>query len=98
MRWLALAALALPSLASGQDFWHRGFLEYRGFGFPQEATNDRAHFIGEALFRYELERSLFGGLRLAGATETRIDTHHQVERRFYVNFSDRARQRPAFSI
>ena len=90
--------LLLPSICFAQDFWQRGYLEYRLFAFPQTAMNDSAHFVGEALFRYELERSLFGGLRLAGATETRIDTHHQVERRFYVNWSDRARQRPAFSI
>src|SRR5687768_18530814 len=95
MRWLLLL---VPGLCFSQDFWQRGYLEFRGLAFPQIVSNDSAHFVGEALFRYELERSLFKGLRLAGATETRIDTHHQVERRFYVNWSDRGLQRPAFSI
>jgi len=95
MRWLLLFA---PSICFSQDFWQRGYLEFRLFAFPQIVINDSAHFVGEALFRYELEKSLFKGWRLAGATETRIDTHHQVERRFYVNWDDRGLQRPAFSI
>jgi hypothetical protein len=93
----ALILLA-PALCLAQDFTQRGFLDFRLFAFPEIVPNDRAHFVGEALFRYEIERSLVGRLRLAGATETRIDTHHQVERRFYVNWSDRSLQRPAFSI
>jgi hypothetical protein len=96
MRGLLL--LLSPTLCFAQDFWQRGYLEYRIFAFPQTAVNDSAHAIGEALFRYEFERSLWKGLRLGGATETRLDTHNQVERRFYVNWSDRERRRPAFSI
>jgi hypothetical protein len=93
---VALLLFAAFSCA-GQDFMQRGYLEFRGLGFPQEASNDSANFVGEALFRYEFERSLIAGWRIAGATETRMDTHHQVERRFYVNWSDRSIQRPAFS-
>jgi hypothetical protein len=81
-----------------QDFTQRGTLEYRGWGFPQKAANDRGRAIGESLFRYEFSKMILPGLRLFGTTETRVDTHHQVERRFYVNFRDRELQRPAFNI
>jgi hypothetical protein len=54
--------------------------------------------VGEALFRYEFSRTLIGPLKIFGTTETRTDTHRQSERRFYVNFGDRRRQRPPFSI
>jgi hypothetical protein len=90
--------LFFPSLCLAQDFVQRGYLDFNSYIYPQIVLNDSAHFVGEALFRYELEKSLFRRFRLSGATETRIDTHHQVERRFYVNWSDRAPQRPAFSI
>jgi hypothetical protein len=91
--------LALFPLACfAQDFTQRGLLEYRGYAFPQTTPNDRGHAIGEALFRYEFSKSLLPGFTLFGATETRIDTHHQVERRFFVNFTDRSPQRPPFSI
>ncbi len=89
--------LILPALGLAQDFTQKGYLNFRGFAFPQEAPNDSGNFVGEALFHYEFERSLIGNWRIAGATETRLDTHHQVERRFYVNWSDRSLQRPAFS-
>lgn len=90
--------LLLPALCAAQDFVQRGFLDYRGLAFPQTTPTDDAHFTGDAMFRYEIEKSLFGNLRLMGATETRIDTHRQIERRFFVNWSDRTLKRPAFSI
>ena len=95
MKWF-LAMLACA--AGAQDFTQRGTLEYRGWAFAQKARNDSGRAIGEALFRYEFSKAIAPGLRLFGTTETRVDTHRQVERRFYVNFSDRALERPAFSI
>jgi hypothetical protein len=82
----------------GQGFSHRGTLEYRGWAYPQTTEKDSGHLVGEALFRYEFSTELVGPLKLFGTTETRMDTHRQVERRFYVNFADRRLQRPAFSI
>lgn len=94
---LAALLLAAASLLA-QDFTQRGTLEYRGWLFPEVTANDRGRAIGESLFRYEFSKTLIGRLKLFGTTETRIDTHRQVERRFYVNFADRRLQRPAFSI
>jgi hypothetical protein len=87
----------LPA-AIAQDFTQRGTIEYRGLLFPQDAANDRANTVGEAVFRYEFSKLILPGVRLFGTTETRVDTHHQVERRFFVNFSDRTNQRPPFNI
>jgi hypothetical protein len=99
MKKRALAGLVVLSAAAfGQDFTQRGTLEYRGWLYPEHAWNDRGHAIGETLFRYEFTKTLIGPLKLAGTTETRIDTHRQTERRFYVNFGDRRLQRPPFSI
>jgi hypothetical protein len=50
------------------------------------------------MFRYEFSKLILPGVRLLGTTETRVDSHHQVERRFFVNFSDRTTQRPPFNI
>lgn len=97
MRAVCLLFIMLAACFA-QDFSQRGTLEYRGWVFPQDAPNDSGNAIGESLFRYEFSRSLFSGLKLFGSTETRVDTHRQVERRFFVNFYDRTRQRPAFSI
>jgi hypothetical protein len=90
--------LLAAATAAAQDFTQRGTLEYRGWFYPQTTPNDSGHAVGEALFRYEFSRTLVGPLKLFGTTETRTDTHRQVERRFFVNFGDRRLQRPAFSI
>jgi hypothetical protein len=92
------AVFLIATAAFAQDSSQRGTLEYRGWLFPQTTVNDRAHAIGEALFRYEFSRTLIGDFRIFGTTETRIDTHHQVDRAFRVNFFDRRLQRPAFNI
>lgn len=84
---------------SQQDWFQRGTLEYRGWGFPDTIPDDRAHVVGEASFRYEFWRTLFTpGLKIYGETETRIDSHHQVQREFFVNIDDRRLQRQPFNI
>jgi hypothetical protein len=98
LRAAAVALLIAGLAANAQDFTQRGTLEYRGWGFFESAPNDSGLLIGESLFRYEFSKLILPGFRLFGTTETRVDTHRQVDRRFYVNFSDRELQRPAFSI
>lgn len=93
--WLLLA----PALLFGQtDFQQKGYIEYRGFGFPQTTYNDSAHVIGEALIRYDVMYGFGPSLKLTGATETRSDTHRQTERQFKLNWDDRGIKRPNFSI
>ena len=95
---LSILLLLAATCACGQGFSHRGTLEYRGWVYPETTEKDSGNLVGETLFRYEFSTELIGPLKLFGTTETRMDTHRQVERRFYVNFADRRLQRPAFSI
>ncbi|MBC8164934.1 MAG: hypothetical protein H7Y20_03555 [Bryobacteraceae bacterium] len=97
---MKLAVFLLASAAAfAQDFAQRGTLEFRGYGFPDTATNDSSRAIGETLFRYEFSKSLsIPNLKFFGETEMRVDTHRQTERRVFVNFADRISQRPAISV
>jgi hypothetical protein len=92
--------LLVPSLLFAQNvaFEQKGYVEYRGFGFPETTSNDRGHAVGEALVRYDVTLRLTPRLALTGGTDTRMDTHHQTERHFRLNWNNRGRQRPNFSI
>jgi hypothetical protein len=94
----ALLLLSPYVLFAQIDFHQKGYIELRGFGFPDIPPNDSAHFIGEALIRYDVDYGLAPGLRLTGGTETRSDTHRQTEREFRLNWNDRGLKRSNFSI
>ncbi len=88
----------LSSTAAAQSFSSRGFADARLFLFPQDAPNDPTNAVGEALVRYEPSWKATSWLRLNGAFDARIDTHDQVERRWFVDWKDRGLQRPPFSV
>ncbi|MCS7315537.1 MAG: hypothetical protein NZ554_08700 [Bryobacteraceae bacterium] len=96
MRRAAYLAVTATVLAA-QDFSQRGFLEFRGVGFPQAAHNDRSHAVAAVLLRYEATYRV-GGWRLAGGLDARTDTHHETERRWALSLLDRERQRPSFAV
>src|SRR3954449_11989063 len=98
MRGALVLTLLARMLLAQTDFQQKGYVEYRAFAFPQLTYNDRAHFVGEALIRYDVVYGLAPGLKLSGGTETRIDTHRQTERQFELNWNDRGPKRPNFSI
>ena len=89
---LAVLLGAVPCFA--QNYTHRGFIETRGTLYPQEAVNDRAHMVGESLFRYEGFYTASSKLQFAGSVDLRTDTHFQVERDFTLSWQDREIQRP----
>jgi hypothetical protein len=93
---------SLPLLCAlscaAQDFTQRGFLETKGYFYPQRAPNDSGRIVGESLLRYEVSRAIVPGLRLFGAFDARVDTHQQVERSAEVNYLDRNSRRPALSV
>ena len=97
LRWL-LAFIAPAVLFPQTDFQQRGYVDWRGWAFPQTTYNDRAHFVGEMLVHYDVTYGFGPHWKLTGGTETRMDTHHQTEREFRINIDDRGRQRPNFSI
>src|SRR5258708_2460060 len=94
---LLLAATIAAAPASAQ-FTQRGFLDNRAILFPQEATGDASHAIGEWLLRYEPAWKVTSWLKFQASFDARTDTHRQVERDFHLDFRDRTRQQPAFSV
>jgi hypothetical protein len=97
VRWL-LAFVAPVVLLAQTDFQQSGYVDWRGWTFPQTTYNDRAHFVGEALVHYDVTYGFGPRWKLTGGTETRMDSHRQTERDFRINIDDRGRQRPNFSI
>ena len=89
--------LLLAAAAPAQNFTQRGFLETTALLFPQDAPNDSAHAVGEALFRYEAFYKLTD-LRFAAAIDARMDTHQQTDRAWGGVWWDRAPRRPLFAI
>jgi hypothetical protein len=89
--------LAGASLAWGQNFTQRGFLDTTTFLYPQTAPNDSGHAVGEALFRYEAFYKLTN-LRFAAGFDARVDTHNETVRGLDLSWFDRTRQRPAFAV
>jgi hypothetical protein len=94
---LALLALALPG-ALAQDFTQRGYLETRWIGYPETAPGDSGQNVGEARFVYEATYKVSPHLRFAGSLDARTDTHRQVERDWHLDWQDRGREEPAFSV
>src|SRR5688500_14834297 len=81
-----------------QNYTHRGFAATRFTFYPQEAPNDSAHAIGEALFRYEGFYNVSNSLQFAGSVDARTDTHHQVDRDVNLSWWDRETRRPLVAV
>jgi hypothetical protein len=88
----------VASVGFAQTYTQRGFLETRGTLYPLKAVNDRAHTVGEALFRYEGFLKPSAALQIAGGVDFRTDTHHQVERDFRLSWQDREIRRPLAAV
>jgi hypothetical protein len=93
-----LLVILFATTCFAQDYKQRGFLETQGTFYPQKATNDRAHAVGEALLRHESFYNPANSLQFAAALDFRIDTHRQVERKFNLSGQDRETQRPTAAI
>src|SRR6266566_287198 len=95
---LLLLVMLATSNSYSQTYTQRGFLETQSTFYPQEAPNDRAHTVGESLFRYEGFFSPSSSVQLAGALDFRIDTHRQVGRDSQLSWQDREVRRPLGEI
>ena len=93
-----LALLLAASAAAAQDFTQRGYLEIRNFIYPQTAPNDSAHYVGEAMFRWEAAYKLNSLFRINGSIDARVDSHRQFEREARLDILDQDIQRPAVSL
>jgi len=96
--WCLVAGHGAVSPAAAQTFTSRGFVDGRLFLYPQSAPNDPTHEVGEALIRYEPSWKPESWLRVNVAFDARIDTHGQVERRWFLDWQDRGVERPPFSL
>lgn len=97
MTTLALVVLLSAEGASAR-FAQRGFVESRLTAFPQTTANDRAHTVGETVWRQEASFETGVGWKFFGGVEARTDTHHQTARTWRWTADDRTIQRPAFAL
>ena len=90
--------MLVASLASGQSFEQRGFLESAATLFPQSASNDGAHVVSQLLLRYDASYKPYAWLKLSTVFDARFDSHRQFEREVRLDVADRRQLRPAFSL
>jgi hypothetical protein len=83
---------------SSQTISQRGFIEGRGFVFPQDALNDTTKGIGDALVREEVFLKPKGWIQFATGLDLRANTHDQVENEWRLDWSDRGVRRPRAGI
>jgi hypothetical protein len=68
------------SALDAQTLSQRGFLEGRGFLFPQTVPNDSTHAVGDVLFREEVFLKPAGWIQFAAGLDLRANSHDQVEK------------------
>ena len=90
--------LLLVSACQAQVFTQRGFVEMRGFFFPQTAPNDSGRAVGEAVLDYEASWKVTPSFRLTGEVEAQTDTHQQTERTLHLSWTDRDLRRTMFAL
>jgi hypothetical protein len=92
------AILAASSPATAQPLSHRGFIEARGFWFPQDTPHDRQNIIVDVLAREELFVKPAPWLQFAAGLDVRANTGDQVADRMGPDISDRGLKRPRLSV
>ena len=93
-----MSLLVFALVLQAQTFEQRGFVEFRGLGFPQTTINDSGHVVGESLLRYESSWRPKPWLKLQSGFDARFDTHRQFDRERRLDFEDRRTPRPALSL
>jgi hypothetical protein len=98
----ATAAVVLVALGAGnapaQTVTQRGFVEARGFFFPQTTPGDDTRGMMDVLAREEAVFKPSDWLQVSGGVELRANSYNQVESSWEVNFRDRGTRRPALSV
>jgi hypothetical protein len=94
----ALVVLLAAAPLTAQTLTQRGFIEPRGFLFPQEAPIDPARTVVDLLARDEVFVKPAGWIQFAGGIDLRLNSHDQVEDSWRVDFTDRTVRRPRLSV
>jgi hypothetical protein len=92
------ALLVWAATASAQTANYSGFLEGRGFLFPQKAPNDSERVVGDGLFRNELTLRPSDWFSVAAGLDLRANSHDQVEDEWRLDWDDRTAQRPRAAV
>lgn len=80
--------------ANAQTVSQRGFVEGREFVFPQAASNDPEHRVGDLLARDEVFIQPAEWFQIAAGIDFRANSHGQVEDEWRLDFDDRGLRRP----
>jgi hypothetical protein len=103
------ASVTHAILACGLSLWasaagaqsiisERGFVDGKGFLFPQTAPNDQTRAIADLLFREEVFLKPATWIRFAAGLDLRANSHDQVEDQWRLDFEDRGVRRPRAAI
>src|SRR5687768_10188120 len=95
---VALAVLLAPSGALAQTITHRGSIEARVIGFPEEAANDPTRVVGDAVLREEIVLRPVDWFQFAAAADLRANTHREVEDEWRLDLEDRGLLRPRAAV
>jgi len=98
MSGAVVAILALLAQSSAPVLEQRGFIENRALLFPQDAPNDSAKAMNQALIRWEGSYRAAPWFKLSGSFDARADTHRQTDRAARISLDDRQIQRPALAL
>jgi hypothetical protein len=95
---IVLAVLLSAASVHAQALSERGLVEGRAFLFPQTAATDDTRQVGDVLAREELFLKPAGWIQFAGGVDLRMDSHHQVDRSWELDWRDRGILRPRLSL
>ena len=102
---LRRAALALLLVACSGAAWaqnatvtQRGFVDGSVMLFPQQAPNDVARVVGDALAREEVFLKPAPWIQFAAGVDFRVNSHDQVDDRWRLDAGDRGTERPRLSL
>jgi hypothetical protein len=76
----------------------RGFIEARGFGFPQDARSDTVGAVGDVLVRQEAFIKPTRWLQFAAGADFRANSHDQVEDEWRLDYDDRGVLRSRLAV
>lgn len=91
-------AVSLPRASDGGAVSERGFVELRGFGFPQATANDSTRGVGDALVRQEVFLKPARWFQVALGVDLRGSSYDEVEDEWRVDLEDRGLLRPRAAV
>jgi hypothetical protein len=95
---IAPDAVSLPGSSDAAIASQRGFIEVRGFGFPETAPNDASRSLGDVLLRQEAFLKPARWLQFSLGVDLRASSQEGVEEEWRLDLEDRGLLRPRAAI